>query len=337
MNKESFIDWLAAGRVANLPSVVSNVVTGVLLGGFIWSSSKWDFTVLAVTALGCLVGCFLYLGGCFLNDWWDRDWDRENKPSRAVPSGRLPATALLFSALIFLVLGLVFASGLGSLSFGVAVLIVIFILVYSAIHKATSWGVMAMGLCRGALYFLGGSSVGPEGGLFSEFEGGWPQNIDVFREFGLVLVLPALGLVSYIMGLSLLARFEAKGNLPAINRTLACLFLFSPALTHLLFVASEFQLVFVLAALPFLLVVYLATKLITKSLPKGVSLLLAALPLLDFMLVFPLICVGGVWGIPEGFGALFFQGKIYGGAMVALFPLLAFLSALVLQKIAPAT
>ena len=74
MNKQAVIDLLAAGRVANLPSVVSNVMLGAvvfaLMGKVVWPS----------VFFGIVVGVSLYLGGCFLNDWWDRNWDREHKP-----------------------------------------------------------------------------------------------------------------------------------------------------------------------------------------------------------------------------------------------------------------
>ena len=73
---------LSTARVANIPSVVSNVWVGVVLGALMRSyagdqppSIPW--TSAAATTFA---GILLYVGGNFLNDWMDRAWDAEHRP-----------------------------------------------------------------------------------------------------------------------------------------------------------------------------------------------------------------------------------------------------------------
>ena len=327
MKTEKLVDLLAAGRVANLPSVVSNVVTGAVIywltrvGDFSWQIGGESAISWLSVVLGCVVGCLLYLGGCLLNDWWDRDWDRVNKPARAIPSQRLSAKTLLILALFFLVSGLLTSSFFGASGIGVALMIALLILVYSAIHKKTAWGVFPMGLCRSGLYFLGYVAANP-GACLGECS---------FLTSSLALFIPAMGVLAYIAGLSMLARFEAKGNLPASHRTLACFLLFLPVLTHLTWVVGKAPVWSFVSVLPFVLMVSRAIRVIAKSLPAGVSFLLASIPLLDFLIVLPLVMLGysAATSVDGNSGSL--------GIIFAMIPLLAFGLALVLQRVAPAT
>lgn len=334
MKKQTVIDLLAAGRVANLPSVVSNVVTGaVVLRIATWPAGGIKVAWIAVV-VACLAGCLLYLGGCFLNDWWDRDWDRKHKPNRAIPTGRLPKSLLFGFAIGCLGSGLLVGALIGVEVLAVVLVIISLILIYSSIHKKTGWGVLPMGLCRSCLYFLGYVAAIPkEESLISVVRDG-----PVIYFFMMPLVLPAIGVTVYIAGLSMLARFEAKGDLPVSNRLLALLLLFVPALTHSVWgVVVSSSMNSLVAVLPFLLVVFIATRLIRKSLSKGVSLLLAGIPLLDFVLIWSM-SVGLGEAISKGFSfSQIFSGSPFYSLSIFLMSLFAFVLALILQRIAPAT
>ncbi|MEO5716834.1 MAG: UbiA family prenyltransferase, partial [Luteolibacter sp.] len=92
MNRSGKLHALfATARIANVPSVVSNVWLGVALGiaintpmgeGQSGPGIPWSHVILLMTA-----GICLYVGGNFLNDWMDRRWDSENRPERALPRG----------------------------------------------------------------------------------------------------------------------------------------------------------------------------------------------------------------------------------------------------------
>ena len=101
-------DLLAAGRIANLPTVWTNVLVGASVGvasGF----GEWSIRL----AIAMVAGSLLYVAGCFYNDFYDRHWDAEHKPDRAIPSGRLKPVILgwLIVAFTLLVAGLCFFMG----------------------------------------------------------------------------------------------------------------------------------------------------------------------------------------------------------------------------------
>ena len=71
---------LILGRTSNLPTVWSNCLAGFLLGG----GTRW-----AVFGRLCLGTTLLYMGGMFLNDAFDASFDRQHRPERPIPSGRI--------------------------------------------------------------------------------------------------------------------------------------------------------------------------------------------------------------------------------------------------------
>src|SRR5437870_875462 len=71
---------LILGRVSNLPTVWSNCLAGWLLGG---GGTGW---ILVVIWLGSTC---LYLGGMFLNDSFDVEFDREYRRERPIPSQQI--------------------------------------------------------------------------------------------------------------------------------------------------------------------------------------------------------------------------------------------------------
>ena len=65
---------LVLGRVSNLPTVWSNCLAGWLLGG--GGNSALKFAAL------CAGTTCLYIGGMFLNDAFDADFDRQHRQER---------------------------------------------------------------------------------------------------------------------------------------------------------------------------------------------------------------------------------------------------------------
>ena len=338
MKRQTFIDLLAAGRVANLPSVVSNVLLGCGLGVFFR-----NFGTEVTLVLPCLVGCSLYVGGCFYNDWADRNWDAENKPKRAIPSKRLAPRLMLSSSIFLMLLGLTFSALIGWEALLVAVGIVAAICVYTWIHKKTAWGVLPMGLCRALLYSLGflsqewSQNMHHLWGLKSGVDGQIlmvPRPGSNAHEFMLQvenLAILSIGLLTYVAGLSLFARAESKPVVPQTNRVLGILLMSLVALSHSYLFMRELLFWNLLSLLPFVAGLVWGTLQMKRSVPKGVSILLANICLVDFIVAVPL--------------AIVFLSDPYAkfgltDAQILLFPIapiLAFVLALILQKIAPAT
>src|ERR1051326_2799088 len=174
---------LILGRASNLPTVWSNCLAGWLLGGG---------GAVRHLAWLCLGASFLYIGGMFLNDAFDAQFDSQHRPERPIPSGQISATAVWGWGLSWLVLGVCALSFFGRTTASLAVLLAISILIYDALHKIFAFSPLFMAACR-FLLILTAASVA-EGGVF----GG--AGLSIWS--GLVLA-------AYVVGLSFLARKES--------------------------------------------------------------------------------------------------------------------------------
>ena len=170
---------LILGRVSNLPTVWSNCLAGW------WMTGAGD---LGHFLLLCLGGTLLYLGGMFLNDAFDAQFDLQHRPERPIPSGAIRVEAVWQWGVSWLALGLLCFGLLGLKPFTLALLLVVCILIYDAIHKIFAFSPFLMAACRFFLV-LAAAAVGQAGitGLS---------------------IWSALVLAGYIVGLSFLAQRE---------------------------------------------------------------------------------------------------------------------------------
>jgi 4-hydroxybenzoate polyprenyltransferase len=172
---------LVLGRVSNLPTVWSNCLAGWLIGG---GGS------LGVLLLLCGGATALYIGGMYLNDAFDVEFDRLNRSERPIPSGAISVGDVWGYGLSWLGLGLVLIYFFNTTTFTLAVALVFSILLYDAVHKAIAFSPVIMAACRFFLFALA-ASVGKNGVT------------------GLSIWI-ALALASYIVGLSYVARSESN-------------------------------------------------------------------------------------------------------------------------------
>jgi len=175
--------WLELARISNLPTAWTNVLAGWLLAG----GRMEDPRVLWLVVGGSL----LYSGGMVLNDAADAAFDREHKKERPIPSGRVTSRPAWTGGLAALILGSVLCVFLGGASLGFTALLVAAILAYDLYHKPWAGAVFVMGACRVLLYLVAGSAVW--GGVTSEN-----------------LLLGALSIGAYIVGLTMVARLESR-------------------------------------------------------------------------------------------------------------------------------
>jgi 4-hydroxybenzoate polyprenyltransferase len=174
---------LVLGRVSNLPTVWSNCLAGWLLGG----GGEWmRFVQLALGAT------LVYVGGMFLNDAFDAEFDRRHRIERPVPSGAISQEAVWSWGFIWLGLGTLSLILLGSTTALLAASLAASVVLYDATHKRLSWSPVLMAVCRFGLYLTAASVA--EGGLNG------------------LAIWSALVLAAYIIGLSYLARRESAGG-----------------------------------------------------------------------------------------------------------------------------
>ncbi len=173
---------LVLGRVSNLPTVWSNCLAGWLLGG----GGEWNrFAVL------CGGATLLYVGGMYLNDAFDVEFDAEYRRERPIPSGAISRSTVWKLGFGMLLAGtaLLFLFGFSTAIFGV--LLAASILLYDWLHKVVTFSPLLMALCRLLLYLTASSAA-------------------VTGVTGLAM-WSGLVLAAYIVGLSYLARKEATG------------------------------------------------------------------------------------------------------------------------------
>jgi 4-hydroxybenzoate polyprenyltransferase len=181
--KSHLTPWLELARISNLPTVWTNTLAAWLLSG----GSAADLRLLWI-ALGASL---LYTGGMILNDAADIAFDRQHRPDRPIPSGRIALRWAWRVGLIFLLCGASMMVGRGGANPAVTITLALTILAYDLYHKPWSGSVLLMGACRTLLYLAAASPL-----LANPWSG--------------PALLPGLTLGAYIVGLSLIARQEAK-------------------------------------------------------------------------------------------------------------------------------
>ena len=144
--------YLELLRPANVATALADVLAGFAVGG-LQNRPALPWLLLATACL--------YAGGIVLNDFFDRDLDRVERPERPIPSGRVaPAAAALLGGLL-LFIGWVAASHHATREAGrIALAIAVAVLVYDAWGKRSRWiAPFNMGLCRGLNLLLGMAAV----------------------------------------------------------------------------------------------------------------------------------------------------------------------------------
>jgi 4-hydroxybenzoate polyprenyltransferase len=261
------VNWQVAlrlGRVSNLPTVWTNVATGIVLAG-------GGYVPLQAALLLVALSLF-YVGGMYLNDFFDRDIDRRERPERPIASGLVEAQtvgnagfAMLVVALVLLTwvgYGIVGGTGWRTPLAGLALAATI--VFYDWYHKNNPLSPLVMGLCRVLVYITAGSAV-----------------VTVLPTG---LLIAAAMLLCYLIGLTYIAKQE---NVNQLRSMWPLLFLVAPFLYTLPLAAGDITVrvpyvafaLWVTFALSFLL---RGTR---RNVPRAVAALLAGICLLDALLI----------------------------------------------------
>jgi 4-hydroxybenzoate polyprenyltransferase len=147
------------GRISNLPTVWSNVLVGMLLAGSAAVDARLALLLVALS--------LFYVGGMFLNDAFDREFDARSRPERPIPSGQTTAAEVFAFGfgMLAIGLGLVAWTGFGFAPYtgwrpvlaGAALAAAI--VFYNAYHKDNPLSPLVMGLCRMLVYLTAGFAV----------------------------------------------------------------------------------------------------------------------------------------------------------------------------------
>lgn len=173
-----------------MPTIWSNCLAGWWLGG----GGRW-FEL----ALLCVWVTLLYIGGMFLNDAFDANFDREHRRLRPIPSGAIGEKEVWQWGFAFLAGG---AAGLvwaGTTTAILTLTLTACILLYNATHRLAEAAPVLMGACRLLVYLVSASVARP--GAAGSVEGGGMAGYPLWC---------GLALAAYVMGVSFLARKETR-------------------------------------------------------------------------------------------------------------------------------
>lgn len=225
MKRELFRTLLVLGRVSNLPTVWSNCLAAwMLTAGLRSGAADWPLLLQLLAGTS-----FLYLGGMYLNDAFDVEFDTAQRPERPIPSRRITRRTVAILGCVWMMGGLLMlvpVSGVWAIA--LAALIVL----YDAVHKKTALGLLMMAGCRALIYPMVGVAAWSGAAHFGNAVHFLPP----------MLWIASGGMALWVLVLSILARRESRLTV-AVPNLLAGI-----PLLDLLFVSPQS----ILHSLPFL-------------------------------------------------------------------------------------
>lgn len=272
---------LSLARISNAPTVVSNVLAGAALAS-VTASVTFGGTVLLAVAL-----VLYYTAGMYLNDLFDLELDRLERPERPLPSGRLSRNEALGTTVLLFSIGTFCLSLLGTAPLVSGLILVLLIVLYDAWHKTNPLSPVLMASTRAMVYVTAFVAFAPS------------------LTFALLFWALLLGL--YIVGLTYIAKTETDsltGYWPAA-------LLYLPALFGALVLPwAGFWLPLVLA----LWVTYSASFIyLSRQVGQAIGQLIAGVSLLDALVILLFGTAGGViWALLAFGSTLFLQRYIRG-------------------------
>jgi 4-hydroxybenzoate polyprenyltransferase len=184
------------GRVSNLPTVWTNTLVGVTLAGASPADPRVPVLLVALS--------LFYIGGMYLNDAFDREFDARSRPERPIPAGLVSASTVFAAGFGMLGAGVVllaftgygFPAGTGWRPLASGAALAAAIVFYNAYHKNNPLSPVLMGLCRVMVYVSAATAIVavPETSL----------------------LLAAVVLLSYLVGLTYTAKREHLDELGSL-------------------------------------------------------------------------------------------------------------------------
>ena len=144
--QSAFRPYLNLARISNTPTVISNVLAGVVLATVL----EWDWLVVAL----CVSMALFYTAGMYLNDILDLEIDRVQRPERPIPSGIVPLRRAWVITIAMFGIGLALLIPAGWAAFIAGVVLIGAIALYDSWHKENPGGPFIMGATRVLVYVV---------------------------------------------------------------------------------------------------------------------------------------------------------------------------------------
>jgi 4-hydroxybenzoate polyprenyltransferase len=272
-------EYLLLIRLPNVFTTPSNI-----LAGYFAAVTVAEADIAHLIALMVSSG-LLYVGGIVLNDYFDVEIDKRERPSRPLPSGNISKRHALAIAMVALLIANTIALVVGPISLTVSVVLTFTIIAYDYRLKHGLLGPFAMAGARFLNVILGAS----------------PVLLYINNHSYAIVGAAAASLFLYIVAITILSKKEAGNERP--NSTMASLIVFG-----VISVVAALGLVLQLQ-LPFLLnlSIFAAVMIVTfkqhlwKELPsvqKAVRNMVISIIIIDS------VFVTGTAGLPYGLATL---------------------------------
>lgn len=193
-----FRQYLLLVRLPNVFTAPSNV-----LAGYFATTLPAELSALHLAALTVSSG-LLYIAGIALNDYYDIETDRKERPSRPLPSGSVPKKHAMIIALFAMIAANAIALLVGPASFAVSLALTAMIIAYDYRLKHTPAGPLAMGGSRFLNVILGASPA-----ISSALLVGAQPRLEM-------AIFAATSLFVYVVAITLLSKKEVGSERPGL-------------------------------------------------------------------------------------------------------------------------
>ena len=198
VENSSIKNYLLLIRLPNLFTLPSNILLGFIL------VSTFTLTITSVIQILMLVtiSTLLYCVGLVLNDLFDYEIDRKERPNRPIASGKISRKLAIIIATIFTAIALTLSSLVSVTTFSISVFLLAIIFGYDKYLKRTNAGPFTIAAARVTNVILGTSA-----NINSVHN--FPQNI--------LLVFVLTITFGYVTLIGFLSRYEVQGFSPNIK------------------------------------------------------------------------------------------------------------------------
>jgi 4-hydroxybenzoate polyprenyltransferase len=190
MQKPNFKDYLILVRVPNLFTLPSNILVGFVIASSL-SMTSYGQVLLLVT-----ISILLYCVGVILNDLYDYNIDKKERPNRPLASGKITRRAAVFLVVTFSILALALSLIVSTPTFVISSILIALIFGYDKYLKNTQAGPFTIAAAR-VMNVMLGTSIGL-------------GNIIAFPQFVILSFVLAITFV-YVCLIGFVSRYEVHG------------------------------------------------------------------------------------------------------------------------------
>ena len=284
--------YLLLVRLPNVFTTPSNILVGYLATTPPAEADGFHLAALMVSS------GLLYIAGIVLNDYFDVEVDRRERPSRPLPSGSISKERAMSIALIALAAANAIALAVSPASLAVSAALTAAIIAYDYRLKRSPAGPFAMGSTRFLNVILGASpalsAAVASGGRAVPVPGIWAAAI-----------FAATSLFVYIIAIMILSKKEAGNEKPNTSAAFSIIFAMIASIALAGIFLLQLQWVFLINLMIFAAVIIATYKrLITESSPDSNLVQQAIKNMVISIIILDSVFVSGMAGFPYGMATL---------------------------------